>query len=533
MNRKDFIKLSVGMAITAPFVNSCKTITPVSGKIVGPSSSLGHILRDYKTFKIPETYEKKKVVIVGAGVSGLSAARHLFQHHVDDFVVLDLEEHVGGNASHGSNPVSKYPWGAHYVPLPNNNLEEYISFLEEADVITGYDEKNLPIYNEYYLCQDPEERLYINGKWQDGLVPQFGLAENELAEFKKFFALMHDFKNLKGRDGKEAFSIPIDTSSTDSNITALDEITMKAWMDQNELTCAYIRWYVNYCTKDDFGTNYDQISAWAGIHYFASRKGQGNNASYHDVLTWEEGNGFLVNQLQKNFSSKVKTRTLITSVTSEDSGVKITYYDVAEKRMKGIVANQCILAVPQFVASRLLKDEKRLALVKDKMHYVPWMVANLTVSAVTERSGQPMSWDNVIYNSASLGYIDATHQQLQQHKSQKTITYYLPLTSTTPESARMDAFKTTHQTWCDKIFDDLKLVHPDIREVTQNIDIMVWAHAMVQPLPGMIHGSLRSDLGKSIHDSVHFAHTDLAGISIFEEGFYRGIAAAKKVMQNG
>ena len=299
MKRGEFIKLSAGIAIIAPLINSCHVKQPVTGKIIGASAATGHMLRD-RSFAEPQDFEKRDVVIVGAGISGLSAARHLFNNKVTDITILDLEDHAGGNSSSGANNISKYPWGAHYIPLPNNNLTEYLTFLEEANVITGYDAAGLPIYNDYFLCHDPEERLYINGKWQDGIVPRFGLNDAELLEFKKFFLLMEDFKQRKGQDGKDAFSIPVDTSSKDKSLVELDNMTMNEWMERNHFTCDYIKWYVNYCTKDDFGTNADTISTWAGIHYFASRKGKSNNASYNDVLTWEQGNGFLVEALQKD-----------------------------------------------------------------------------------------------------------------------------------------------------------------------------------------------------------------------------------------
>lgn len=530
MKRGDFIRISVGMAIMAPLINSCAEKKTISGKIVGASASTGHLLRDH-TFGEPKESESKQIVIVGAGISGLSAGRHLLKNNITDFVILDLEEHAGGNSSSGANRISQYPWGAHYIPLPNNNLTEYLSFLSEANVITGYDTAGLPIYNEYFLCQDPEERLYINGKWQDGLVPKLGLKDAELAEFHKFFLLMNEFKEMKGKDGKDAFSIPVDTSSKDERFVELDKITMSEWMKRHNFSCDYIKWYVNYCTKDDFGTTSDNISAWAGIHYFASRKGKSNNASYNDVLTWEQGNGFLVQHLQKDLNQKIKTKSLAVSVKYKGENVEINYFDVQTKTLKSYTAKNCILAVPQFVAARLLEDKRRQVLVKENMHYVPWMVANLTVRHTEERNGQPASWDNVIYESESLGYVDATHQQLQQRKDKRNLTYYLPLTYADPEIARRKAYQTSHAEWTEKIMDDLQKVHPDIREQTENIDIMVWGHAMVQPGPGMIHGDLRKKLAESIHEKIHFAHTDIAGISIFEEGFYQGIRAAEKIIK--
>ena len=181
MRRDEFIRLTAGMAAAAPLLHACdakKTGTAaIPGKIVGASAAAGHLLRDH-AFNAPAEYEPKEVVIIGAGVSGLSAARHLVHNGVNDIVVLDLEEQPGGNAASGSNAFSKYPWGAHYVPVPNNNLTEYLSFLEEAKVITGYDPAGLPVYDECFVysfssdgCEaiiiadvvDLFLRVYING----------------------------------------------------------------------------------------------------------------------------------------------------------------------------------------------------------------------------------------------------------------------------------------------------------------------------------------------------------------------------------
>jgi hypothetical protein len=75
-------------------------------------------------------------------------------------------------------------------------------------------------------------------------------------------------------------------------------------------------------------------------------------------------------------------------------------------------------------------------------------------------------------------------------------------------------------------------VHPEIERTVTEIDIMIWGHAMAQPLPGIIHGNVREQLSASLYNRLHFAHTDLAGVSIFEEGFYQGLNAAKTVMEN-
>jgi glycine/D-amino acid oxidase-like deaminating enzyme len=59
------------------------------------------------------------VVIVGAGIAGLAAGWKLARSGFADFLLVELESEAGGNSRAGRNAVSAYPWGAHYLPLPN------------------------------------------------------------------------------------------------------------------------------------------------------------------------------------------------------------------------------------------------------------------------------------------------------------------------------------------------------------------------------------------------------------------------------
>ncbi|MFY7899747.1 MAG: NAD(P)-binding protein [Chitinophagaceae bacterium] len=303
MKRRRFLQLSATIAGITPILKSCNNRKIIPGKIVGASAAIGHILRNGKPQQTPISSIEKQVVIIGGGISGLSAARWLYKSGIKDFVLLDLDKQMGGNAACGTNETSAFSWGAHYITIPNNSLQEYLDFLQECNVINGFNEKGLPIINEYYLCHDPQERLYIHGTWQDGLIPNIGLKDADKQELLAFLALMESYKTIRGNDGKEAFAIPIDNSSNDKTYTILDTITMKEWLLQKNFNSEYVHWYVNYCTKDDFGTNYNIISAWVGIHYFAARKGIAANASSHDVITWPSGNAWLVNELKKKHAN--------------------------------------------------------------------------------------------------------------------------------------------------------------------------------------------------------------------------------------
>ena len=97
MQRRDFLQLSAALIGVAPLLNACNGKTEIAGAIVGASAGIGHMLRDKKITGQPVNTIKKEVVIVGGGISGLSAARWLTKNGITDFTLLDLEKSMGGN----------------------------------------------------------------------------------------------------------------------------------------------------------------------------------------------------------------------------------------------------------------------------------------------------------------------------------------------------------------------------------------------------------------------------------------------------
>jgi phytoene dehydrogenase-like protein len=531
ITRRDFLKqgsLATGSLLLASQYSCSNSKREISGILNGPNSKIGHLMRNQSS-ATPKEIIKEDIVIVGGGVAGLSAARWL-QLSGQSFRLLELETEAGGNSRSGSNSITPYPLGAHYLPLPNINNKELLSFLEECGVITGY-KNDLPIYNEYYLCFDPKERLYINHHWQEGLIPNEGVPANDRAEFKRFLEQMETFRNQKGADGKMAFEIPVGESSQDSNFLKLDLISMDQFLRNNNFASPYLRWYVNYCCADDFGATLEDTSAWAGIHYFASRRGHSNNSKFDDVLTWPEGNHWLVKQLSKNIKSNIHGQSAVMSVRLNDKEVEVDFLDLITNEHKRIQAKAVIMSSPQFVNKYLLQIPRSFDY--STFNYAPWMVTNLTVnSSLREKRGEPLCWDNVVYGSNSLGYVHATHQSLRMPQNETVITYYQPLTGKDCRAVRGRAQKRSWKEWSDTIFNDLGSVHPNLKESTSQLDVYLWGHGMIRPEPGFIWGENRAKAGIPIESKIFFAHSDLNGLSVFEEAFESGIEAARRLLKS-
>lgn len=532
ISRREFITQGMGLVGATTFgsvLTSCQPQRTIRGVLSGPNATLGHRLRQ-GNFSAPVEFKKSDVVIVGGGIAGLAAARHLTSLGID-YTLLELENEVGGNSSFRSNAVSSYPLGAHYLTIPGKHDTDLLGFLEECKVIVGYDQGK-PVFNEYYLCFDPKERLFIHNQWQEGLVPHQGVPASDADEISRFHVLMDHYKQLVGADGKEAFCIPLESCSKDPALLKLDGVSFSHFLREKGFRSAYLLWYVNYCCADDFGASIGNTSAWAGIHYFACHKGGGANAPSDAVLTWPEGNGWLVKQLKTASTSRTESKCLVHSVGLSDNAVVIDYFDAKENATKQIIANKVIVATPQFINQRILAPSVERAMPYPLFQYAPWMVGTLTLSGeLNNKRGEQLSWDNVIYGSSSLGYVNANHQDVAVRANKRVVSFYQPLVGDNLQQERQLAYSRTYQQWYDLILKDLQRPHPEIEKQLESLDIWIWGHGMIRPSVGFITSAARQQAIQSVKNRIFFAHSDLSGISIFEEAFYHGVRAAKEVVR--
>lgn len=497
------------------------------GILGGSSFLLGHQLRE-KKFSEPVSASTVGIAIIGGGISGLSAGLRLQKAGYDNFKILEMEKEAGGNAAWGENEVSAYPWGAHYVSLPGSDATLTRQLFEELGIITGYDQKKSPHYAEEYLCADPQERLYIHGQWQEGLVPHIGLSDHEKREIDDFFSVIDDFRKARGKDDRRAFTIPLAFSSRDPEFLSLDDLTMASWMRGKGWRTEPLFWYVDYCCRDDFGASLEVVSAWAGIHYFASRP------SHHDggdeLATWPEGNGWIVKKLKKNLEPHIFSKHLAYRVENNSKGVSVCFFDSKEEKTKKIEASAVIYSAPRFTAYHTIPELKIQAISeKDKFTYAPWMVANITLAQKPSGFGAPLAWDNVFYKGKSLGYVVSTHQTLSFPSHKTVLTYYYPLIHTDPQKAREESIKKSHEEWCRLIMEELESVHPGLEKEVLSVDVWLWGHGMIRPIPGFIKPTLEKKNTTKL-GNIFFGHSDMSGISIFEEAQYQGVRAAEEAL---
>jgi len=469
----------------------------IPGGFADRSHEAGHRLRDGATAPAPRDRRRIPAVIVGGGIAGLSAAWRFQKRGFRDFVVLEMEAQAGGNARWGENEITGFPWAAHYVPLPGPGAPLVREMMADLGVLRGGE------WEERYLCHSPQERLYLHGRWQEGLEPDVGATNADRDQYRRFHEKMEEFS----RSGE--FRIPMETGARRQ--TGLDRLPMREWLREQRFDSPYLLWLVDYACRDDYGARAADTSAWAGIHYFAAR----SRESERGPLTWPEGNGWIVRRLMDRLGGAVRTGAFVHRIMRAGSRWRVW---TAQQEYE---AEAVVFAAPTFLARYMMEEAPRWECV-----YSPWLTANLTLERPPrDRGPAPPSWDNVIFKSPALGYVVATHQSLRSHVDRSVWTYYWALADGPPAANRRRLLETPWETWKEAILDDLAQAHPDIRDCVSRIDIMRLGHAMPRPTPGFL-SRRRPQSG-----SLFWANSDQSGIPLFEEAQYRGAGAADAALR--
>jgi len=359
-------------------------------------------------------------------------------------------------------------------------------------------------WDDRALCFDPQERLFLHGRWQEGIEPELGTAPRDREQYLKFNDLVREYR------ATGEFTIPMARGAKPS---ALDRISMSDWLRERGFDSPYLRWYVNYACRDDYGALAKDTSAWAGIHYFASREPEDKGP-----LTWPEGNGWIMQKLVVKLNRYLRPSAPVYHIVPAGNKVHV----LTESAV--YICENVIFAAPTFLAHYLIEGAPKA----EGFVYSPWLTANLTLERQPEQKGAEAAWDNVIFDSPTLGYVNARHMGVSSQTDRTVWTFYWALAEYAPAEGRRLLLGKDWSFWKEAILSDLERAHANIRQCVSHIDIMRLGHAMVRPAPGFMFSEARLRWTKPLA-RIHFANSDLSGFSIFEEAQYRGVQAINVV----
>jgi twin-arginine translocation pathway signal len=302
-------------------------------------------------------------------------------------------------------------------------------------------------------------------------------------------------------------------------------------------------WYLDYCCRDDYGAGAAQVSAFAGLHYFAAR-GHDDDA----VLTWPDGLAHLSQLLRErsglqplaalpqgdtlHFAQPAALDASAVRIRETAGRVEVLLRDNHSGALTLLRAHQVISAMPLMVVARIVGDADRYGLLAGHGHYAPWLVSNFVLHRFpAEPDGTQLAWDNVIHGSPALGYVAASNQLIRVAKPARTVfTAYHALNHADPAVLRTWLLDAPDAELLAFAAQDLVAAYGKrFWRAVDAVEISIRAHAMRIPLPGYLDDPQLAAV-RAHRSRLHFAHSDMSGYSVFEEAAYWGVEAARRVL---
>jgi oxygen-dependent protoporphyrinogen oxidase len=344
-NRRDFIKFVVAGAVTAgcPIDLSLVAAQTVDAKshgadVDGEDNRICHQVRDGKVFTRPPASAKHDVIIVGGGVSGLTAAYRL-QHR--DFLLLEKEPHWGGNAYAMEYEGTTYATGSAFLV----NDEYAYPFAKEIGL------ELLPV-------NSPDASI-IRGElvpdtWGEGLdkLPYPPAVRDSFKKFKQEMLAIDVAKR-----GKEIYNKPF------SDFLKAYPVELKQWWDS--------------FGPSNWGATSEDTSAGLAIDNLQEMVGE---SRVDDRYTWPGGLGAVTKKLaeilQPKYKDRMQTGATIVAVVPEKEEVHVTYMLGGE--LKTVAAKAVIMATPKFITRRIVEGlPEKQSEAMHQIRYIPYPVVNL------------------------------------------------------------------------------------------------------------------------------------------------------------
>ena len=345
-NRRDFIKFVVAGAVTAGCPIDLSLIAQQSGEpsktttpeVDGESNKICHQVRDGKIFARPPASARHDVVIVGGGVSGLTAAYRLQQR---DFLLLEKEPHWGGNAYLMEYEGTPYATGAAFLVKD----EHAYPFSKETGL------EPLPVNSPDGSIIHGE---FIPDTWGDG-INKLPYSATVRESFKKFKKQMLAVDVEKQRN--ELFNTPF------SDFMKGYPVQVKQWWD----TFGASNW----------GARSEETAAALAI---LSLQDMVDESREDDRYTWPGGLGAITKKLSEILLAKHNDRMLagatIVAVVPGKEDVQVTYMLGGD--LKTVAAKAVIMATPKFITRRIVEGlPEKQSDAMNEIHYIPYPVVNL------------------------------------------------------------------------------------------------------------------------------------------------------------
>jgi monoamine oxidase len=484
-NRRDFIKFAVAGSVAAgcPLDLALVVSPEKSVETAGEHNEICHEVRDGRHFDHPPVSARHDVVIVGGGVSGLTAAYLLRDR---DFLILEKEPHWGGNAYLERYEDAAFATGSAFTARSETPVMHLAAEL-------GLEP--LPVSNP-----DPSiiRGEFVSDTWGAGL-DHLPYPAEVRASFKKF-----RYNLLKV--AVQARSLQLDNEPFARYCQGYAP-EVKAWWD-------------NF-GPSNWGARTEETSAMVGIGALQSVA----SGEPDDRVTWPGGLGAITKRLTEVLKPRHADRMIagatVVAVEEQKDEARVTYLRLNEP--KTVAAKAVVMAAPEFITWGLIDglpaDQKE---AMKRIRYIPYPVVNL----VFDRPIYNKGYDTWCPGNSFTDFIVAdwtVRNKPGYQQKHNILTCYTPLDE--KDRVRLLTEEGTREI-AGSVLKDFQKLFPESNVDPVEVHIYRRGHPLYMSTPGLFTHVL--PLVRRPMERIFFANTDSEGpVSTTAQG----ITGAERAVQ--
>lgn len=449
-----------------------------------------HKLRDGHVFSIPSPSLSKDVVIVGGGISGLTALKSLVGY---DALLVEKEKEIGGNSRRRKANGIYHPLGAIVNQGP---IAPFTDFFNELNIpFEQLNGKHLIYHINGRDVVDP-----LNEGWRK--LPL-------IAEDRESFQRLGD-DLLAFADPVNGIFFP--RSNNKQNIKELDRLTFKQYLTQQRYTPSAEK-FMRLMLSSRLGENGDDVSAWVALYILSTLR--------QPVFTLPGGHGVISEKL---FEHCVRQRpdsirlsfTVINIENKANNKVWVTGVN-EYGTLQTIEANCVVMAAPKVYAKYAIRGltEDRPKLY-DRFHYNAYLVAQIELNRQAADAFETVSASHFSRFIVAPDWL----KNNRNSSGLSHLTVYIPYPG---KSGRISLYTEFAEKLAKTIIADVHEIMPQTRGAITSIYLHRWGHPMLSCSPGI---DQLSAAAKEPFGRITFAHSDSFGISGLYSAVWSGMEAS-------